>query len=525
MTKTIILTGICVVASFALTYRVGPSRPDTSLQMVAGLLNPGDTVLVDGDHTYPGGLTFRRPGEADRRIVVKGVRINNRRPVISGVNANGDVVHFRTDDPFSGPGADHYTFEGFEVTGATNRGIFQQGDDNLFRDLLVHHCMHGILGADQGSGSCTLEYSELYANGSGDRYHQVYMATDEVHYPGSVFRMRFCYIHDGAGGNNVKSRAERNEIFYNWIEGAYYHELELIGPDGGDAGDTRLKREDSDVLGNVLFKKRNFAVARIGGDGTGESHGRYRFVNNTVVCSTSAVFRIFDSLESVEMHNNVFFRLDGGAVQVTRTVEAAWTEGVRKVAGSNNWIPTDATNVPPEWTGTITGVSPGLESPATGALTPQSGSPLVNAGNIAPSGVPGYAFPSPAFPPVYHPPEGVLSAPDAAFSRPAAARLDIGAFEYSANRIELTSEKATSFYCPSPFLPGQAIRFSIRHGGHARIWVVDAAGRTVVVLADRIFAQGNNSLTWDGSNLAQGVYFCVMRAQGGLEAARFVLFR
>jgi len=37
-------------------------------------------------------------------------------------------------------------------------------------------------------------------------------------------------VHDGNGGNGVKSRAERNEIYYNWIEGSLYHELELIGP-------------------------------------------------------------------------------------------------------------------------------------------------------------------------------------------------------------------------------------------------------------------------------------------------------
>ncbi len=49
--------------------------------------------------------------------------------------------------------------------------------------------------------------------------HQIYMATDESAHPGSVFRMQFCYMHDGAGGNNVKSRSERNEIYYNWIEG------------------------------------------------------------------------------------------------------------------------------------------------------------------------------------------------------------------------------------------------------------------------------------------------------------------
>ena len=41
--------------------------------------------------------------------------------------------------------------------------------------------------------------------------------------------MRFSYVHDANGGNSVKSRAARNEIHYNWIEGALYHELDLIG--------------------------------------------------------------------------------------------------------------------------------------------------------------------------------------------------------------------------------------------------------------------------------------------------------
>lgn len=64
------------------------------------------------------------------------------------------------------------------------------------------------------------------------------MATDEVAYPGAVFRLQHSYLQDsdytdgvGIGGNLIKSCAERNEIYYNWLEGAFYHELELIGPD------------------------------------------------------------------------------------------------------------------------------------------------------------------------------------------------------------------------------------------------------------------------------------------------------
>jgi len=124
------------------------------------------------------------------------------------------------------------------------------------------------------------------------------MATNQEDYPHAVFRMRHCYVHDAVGGNNVKSRAERNEIYYNWIEGAYYHELELIGTDGSPD----LYREDSDVACNVLRKtgtNSSFFVTRVGGDGTGETNGRYRFVGNTIVLGASggsAVFRLFDGV-------------------------------------------------------------------------------------------------------------------------------------------------------------------------------------------------------------------------------------
>ena len=87
--------------------------------------------------------------------------------------------------------------------------------------------------------------------------HQIRVATDEVAHPGSVFRMQHCYLHDANGGNNVKSRAERNEIDHNWIEGAVYYELELIGPEPEGSGGRLvgdLVREDSDVVGNVLRK-------------------------------------------------------------------------------------------------------------------------------------------------------------------------------------------------------------------------------------------------------------------------------
>jgi len=436
-----IATVVLAVAgcAWATVFRVGPAQSYASLPDVVSLLGPGDTVLVDGDHVYTGGVTFTQAGLPSSPVVVRGVRINGNRPVLSG---GTNTVYFSTPDP-SGTGADHYIFEGFEVTGGSSRGIFHQADDLTVRDVLVRDCpQHGILGADQGSGDCLLEFVEVRNCGSGDSRHQIYMATDEVNRPGSVFRMQYCYLHDGNGGNNVKSRAERNEIYFNWIEGAYFHELELIGPDPGGVADgwtEGMARENADVVGNVLCKRAtnagnnvNFSVTRLGGDGTGQSNGRYRFVNNTVIAGTGAVFRCFDGLQSITAHNNVFY-CQSGAVNMMRTVEAVWTEGSAVLAGSNNWVKQGAANVPTEWTGTVTGTDPGFEAIGANNLVPASGSDLLNAGTGTFPGPAGFEVPNPLVSVGFVPPMHAVAT--AAAARPVNGTLDIGAYELAAATV------------------------------------------------------------------------------------------
>ncbi|MDP1916825.1 MAG: hypothetical protein Q8L14_11285, partial [Myxococcales bacterium] len=302
---------------------------------------------------------------------------------------------------------------------------------------VVHDCAaHGVLGADQDSGSLLMEFVEVYRTGNGTSQHQVYMATDEIAHPGSVFRMRYCYLHDANGGNNVKSRAQRNEIHFNWIEGAQYHELELIGPDPGGAAPTwniDTAREDSEVVGNVLRKTGTTFVARIGGDATGWSKGRYRFVNNTIIVRPggSAVFRLFDELESVEMHNNVL-TVDGtGTVNVMRAdaMEMRWVGGTRRVSGTNNWVRTGATNTPAEWVGTVTGSDPGFTMLASFDVRPLMGSPLINAGATTFPSPPGATFPNPLVSVTSHPPRRLLT-PGMSEPRPVVGMIDIGAYEF-----------------------------------------------------------------------------------------------
>jgi hypothetical protein len=410
-------SSLLAAPALAATYQVGPGKPYANLGAVAGLLAPGDVVEVDGDATYPGGVVFDNPGTAAQKITIKGIRINGKRPVISGGTNTIEAA------------GDHYVFEGLDLTGGSFRCFYHHAHDIVLRDAVIHDCVaHGLLGADADSGSLLLEYTEVHHTGNGTQQHQIYMATDETAHPGSVFRMQHCYIHDANGGNSVKSRAERNEIYYNWVEGAQYHELELIGPDGQDPA---LAREDSDVVGNVLVKTQTTYVTRFGGDGTGETHGRYRFVNNTVLTlpGGSAVFRLFDGIESVEMHNNVFAVIGNGTVNLVRQVEADWSTGNALVAGSNNWVLAGAMNIPPAWTGTISGADPGFVNLAAFDVFPSDQSPLVDMGNGQLSGPPGYVFPAPLDAPAFHPPLKSVGLPGSAEARPSINAIDIGAYE------------------------------------------------------------------------------------------------
>jgi len=419
---------LCVSSASAITYQVGPGRTYTTLQAVAPLLNPGDLVEVDGNATYPGDLIFTRPGTVVNKITIRGIRVNGLRPIISG---GTNTVEFRLSD--------HYIFESFDVTGGSFRGIYHHAHDITIRDTVIHHCpAHGLLGADTDSGSLTLEYVEIHHCGNGTGQHPLYMATDEFAHPGSVFRMQYCYLHDQNGGNNIKSRAERNEIYYNWVSGGFYGEIELIGPDphGNKKVSTDTAREDSDVVGNVFqhIATQGTRMARVGSDGTGETKGRYRFVNNTFILrqgQVSPAVEIFQGIESLEMHNNVFFRVGGAPIdKMVLETRVRWVAG-RVSTGTNNWIPTGSAMVPTDWTATISGTDPGFTNISTYDVRPIATSPLVNAGNSAPASPPGHPFISPLFPPAYHPPLHTALAVGTASPRPVYGAIDIGAYEWT----------------------------------------------------------------------------------------------
>jgi hypothetical protein len=133
-----VITATAVVLSVARLnagiYQVGPTRSYTNRQAVTKRLAPGDVVEVDSNAAYSGNITFDNHGTPANPATIRGVRVNEKRPVISGVNgfSGGAVVRFR---------ADYYLFEGFEVTGGgdpkTGRGLYNLGDHVTVRDWRV----------------------------------------------------------------------------------------------------------------------------------------------------------------------------------------------------------------------------------------------------------------------------------------------------------------------------------------------------------------------------------------------------
>ena len=91
--RIVAATAFCCALDFAAaplaaeTFLVGPTRTYTQINQVAGLLDPGDLVLVDGDSTYAPALLDRNGSEA-LPITLRGLGEKGTRQVLPrGVNA------------------------------------------------------------------------------------------------------------------------------------------------------------------------------------------------------------------------------------------------------------------------------------------------------------------------------------------------------------------------------------------------------------------------------------------------------
>jgi hypothetical protein len=67
---------------------------------------------------------------------------------------------------------------------------------------------------------------------------------------------------------------------------------------------------------------------------------------------------------------------------------------------------------------------------------------------------------------------------------------------------------------PNPFAGQSAITFTMAEAGNAQIIVSDVTGNAVTVAANQFFNKGENTVTFDASNMASGTYFYELVANG-----------
>ncbi len=72
---------------------------------------------------------------------------------------------------------------------------------------------------------------------------------------------------------------------------------------------------------------------------------------------------------------------------------------------------------------------------------------------------------------------------------------------------------------PNPFNPTTSIEFSLQRAGHVKLAVYDLLGREVSTLVNRALSSGSHTITFDGGDLASGVYFVKMTS-GSHSAVR-----
>lgn len=102
------------------------------------------------------------------------------------------------------------------------------------------------------------------------------------------------------------------------------------------------------------------------------------------------------------------------------------------------------------------------------------------------------------------------------------------AYKFDWNRYVSTSvpvnfSLAQNF--PNPFNPSTRIRFDMPNSGHAKLFVTDAIGRQVVVLADDDLLTGTYEYSFNAGNLSSGVYFYTLSAGGKIETKRMMLVK
>ena len=288
-------------------------------------------------------------GEPDRPILIIGV--GKTRPVFDadGLSVTGVGSIPRAIFQIEGS---HIVIDNLEFKNARNgdngAGIrLNQSESVAIRNCYIHHCDMGIQGGDRKTA--LIEDCEVAFNGTPEYNgysHNFYML-------GNGVVVRRCYIHDSLYGQNYKSRAHYNELWYNWIVDSNEGE---VGPVDGK-GDTDRPYSNTVLIGNVIVSKPdrtgNKAKYVLFGSESGGSHDGtlFAFFNVFVAGNPKVKFiQLADPQSHAVVENNIFFGSD--------LIYERWNE-TSLLQGRDNWVGVGAT-VPADLESNVIGTDPGF---------------------------------------------------------------------------------------------------------------------------------------------------------------------
>lgn len=97
--------------------------------------------------------------------------------------------------------------------------------------------------------------------------------------------------------------------------------------------------------------------------------------------------------------------------------------------------------------------------------------------------------------------------------------------EVAHNQNTIPKEFSLSQNYPNPFNPSTTIEFTLPKSEYVELKVYNILGKEISTLVSEKLNQGSHTYTFDGSNLASGIYYCQLTAGEYREVKKMILLR
>jgi len=288
-----ILLVLVAPSLYAKVWEVGPARTYKVPSAVMSLVADGDTVLIDS------GLYLKDVGTWRANNLVLKCEKGYAHLEAQGTAASRKAIWVIDGNNTYVEGIEFSGCAISESDGSNGAGIRFESHNLECRRCYFHDNQEGILTGNDTTNEIVIEACEFNHNGvetggNAGFQHNIYVGHSRY------CRIAFCYFHRSIVGHEIKSRANRNFILYNFIvddtdgDGSYSINL----PNGGN----------SYVIGNSIQKgpkTENSTVIDYGSEGLINSDSNFYFGNNTVVTNRqpTTFFHIAQGSKAVIAYN------------------------------------------------------------------------------------------------------------------------------------------------------------------------------------------------------------------------------